>query len=227
MGAAARITDLRCHTLTSVFSLPGDHRHNMKQIAELVPIILFFAVYQFDGRIVELWGWHYRFDGIYSATWILILATLGQVVLTRLITGHIEKRLLLLAAAVLVFGGATLALRNQLFIQWKPTIFNWVLAGIFAGTSMWTGKTVMQRAMGAQLTLPERVWRQLNRLWIANFLVVGALNLYVAYRFSEAAWVSYKLYSAIGFTLLLSALTVLLIMPHLEADKDGPPADSG
>ena len=80
--------------------------------------------------------------------------------------------------------------------------------------------------MGAQLTLPERVWRQLNLLWIANFLVVGALNLYVAYRFSEATWVSYKLYSAIGFTLVLSALTVLLIMPHLEADKDGPPADS-
>ncbi|MBP8925488.1 MAG: septation protein IspZ [Pseudomonadales bacterium] len=198
----------------------------MKQIAELVPIILFFAVYQLDGRSVELWGWHYRFDGIYSATWVLIFTTLGQVVLTRLITGHVEKRLLLLAAVVVVFGGATLALHNQLFIQWKPTIFNWALAGIFAGTSMWTGQTVMQRAMGAQLTLPVHVWQRLNLLWIANFLVVGALNLYVAYRFSESTWVSYKLYSAIGFTLLLSGLTVLLIMPHLETDQGEPPAES-
>ncbi len=198
----------------------------MKQIAELVPVILFFVVYQFDGRIVELWGWQYHFDGIYSATWILLFATLGQVVLTRLITGHVEKRLLLLAVVVLVFGGATLALRNQLFIQWKPTIFNWALAGIFAGTSMWTGQTVMQRAIGTQLTLPMRVWHRLNLLWIANFLVVGALNLYVAYRFSESTWVSYKLYSAIGFTLLLSGLTVLLIMPHLETDQGEPPAKS-
>ncbi len=198
----------------------------MKQIAELVPIILFFAVYQLDGRSVELWGWHYRFDGIYSATWVLIFTTLGQVVLTRLITGHVEMRLLLLASVVVVFGGATLALHNQLFIQWKPTIFNWALAGIFAGTSMWTGQTVMQRAMGAQLTLPVHVWQRLNLLWIANFLVVGALNLYVAYRFSESTWVSYKLYSAIGFTLLLSGLTVLLIMPHLETDQGEPPAES-
>ena len=198
----------------------------MKQLAELLPVVLFFVVYQLDGRTLTLGGWEYHFDGIYSATAVLMIATVLQLVLTRLLSGHIEKRLLLLTAVVCAFGTATLLLRNQLFIQWKPTIFNWVLAAVFVGTHALTGKTVMERAIGAQLSLPAVAWRRLNSLWVANFVVVGALNLYVAYRFSEAAWVSYKLYSAIGFTLLVTTLTVALIMPHVK-DGEEPPAGAG
>src|SRR5512139_2858894 len=106
----------------------------MKQFAELLPVVLFFAVYQLDGKALALGGWEYRFDGIYSATAALMIATVLQLVLTRLISGRVEKRLLLLAGVVLAFGGLTLSLHNQLFIQWKPTIFNWVLAAVFIGT---------------------------------------------------------------------------------------------
>ena len=67
---------------------------------------------------------------------------------------------------------------------------------------------------------PASVWRRLNWIWASNFLIVGALNLYVAYRYSEATWVSYKLYSAIGFTLVLTFLTGLLISPYLKAPAD-------
>ena len=198
----------------------------MKQFAELIPVVLFFVVYQLDGRTLALGGWEYRFDGIYSATAVLMVATVAQLVLTRLVSGRVEKRLLLLAAVVCAFGAATLLLRNQLFIQWKPTIFNWALALGFIVTRAWTGKSVMERAIGAQLSLPAVAWRRLDSLWVANFVVVGALNLFVAYRFSEAAWVSYKLYSSIGFTLLVTALTVALIMPHIK-DGEEPPAGAG
>jgi intracellular septation protein len=198
----------------------------MKQLAELVPIVLFFVAYQLDGNVVSAGEWSYRFDGIYSATAVLMLATAAQIVLTRLVTGHLEKRLLLLGAVVLLFGGATLVLRNQLFIQWKPTMFNWALALVFIAMRWWTGCSVMERAMGEQLTVPRQAWDRLDRLWIGNFLVVGALNLFVAYRFSEATWVSYKLWSAIGFTLLLSVLTVLLLLPYLRAAGEEPGQDA-
>lgn len=198
----------------------------MKQLAELLPVVLFFIAYQLDGNVVSAGDWSYRFDGIYSATAVLMLATVAQIVLTRLITGHIEKRLLLLGAVVLAFGGATLVLRNQLFIQWKPTMFNWALALVFIVMRRWTRRSVLERAMGEQLTMPRQAWDRLDRLWIGNFLVVGALNLFVAYRFSEATWVSYKLWSAIGFTLLLSVLTVLLLMPYLRAAGEEPGSDA-
>ena len=195
----------------------------MKQIAEFIPIALFFIVYQLDGETLTLGGWQYTFDGIYSATAVLMIATVLQVGLTWAITREFEKRLMWLLLAVLLFGGATLAFHNQMFIQWKPTIFNWILAIAFGGSQFIGDKNLMERTLGSQIHLPKPVWTRLNMLWVGNFAVVGALNLVVAYGFSEATWVSYKLYSAIGFTLLLTILTALLISPHL---KDEPLSDN-
>ena len=194
----------------------------MKQLAEFIPIALFFIVYQLKGMSLELGGWEYSFDGIYSATAVLMLATVAQVLLTWAITRTLEKRLLWLLLAVLVFGGATLVFHNQMFIQWKPTIFNWVLALAFGASQYIGDKNLMERTLGSQIHLPKPVWSRLNLLWVSNFVIVGGLNLVVAYSYSEEAWVSYKLYSAIGFTLLLTILTALLISPHL---KDQPLAD--
>jgi intracellular septation protein len=194
----------------------------MKQLAEFVPIALFFIVYQLKGTSLELGGWEYSFDGIYSATAVLMLATVAQVLLTWAFTRTLERRLLWLLLAVLVFGGATLVFHNQMFIQWKPTIFNWVLALVFGGSQYIGDKNLMERTLGSQIHLPKPVWSRLNLLWVSNFIIVGGLNLVVAYNFSEDAWVSYKLYSAIGFTLVLTILTALLISPYL---KDQPLAD--
>ena len=199
----------------------------MKQLAELIPVVVFFVVYQMNGETISIGGWHHHFDGIYSATAALMIATVIQIAATLVLVGRIESRLWFLLGAVLVFGGATLWLHDRLFIQWKPTLFNWGMATAFIATQYLTGKSAMARLMGDQLALPDLVWRRLNTLWVANFLLVGALNLVVAYRFSEQVWVSSKLYSMIVFTLLLSALTVALIMPHLRQENDEPPAAAG
>lgn len=190
----------------------------MKQIAEFAPIALFFIVYQLDGQTISLAGWTYQFDGIFSATAVLMVATVLQVLLSYALTRKLEKRLLWLLLAVLVFGGATLIFRNQMFIQWKPTIFNWALALAFGGSQFIGDKNLMERTLGGQIHLPKMIWTRLNLLWVANFIIVGGLNLYVAYGFSEQVWVSYKLYSAIGFTLALTILTALIISPHLKED---------
>jgi intracellular septation protein len=191
----------------------------MKQLAEFVPIALFFIVYQLNGETLALGSWSYTFDGIFSATAVLMAATLAQVAITYTVTREFEKRALWMLLAVLIFGGATLLLRNQMFIQWKPTIFNWVLALAFGGSQFIGDKNLMERTLGSQIHLPKLVWTRLNLLWVSNFALVGALNLVVAYRYSEATWVSYKLYSAIGFTVLLTILTAVLISPHLKDDK--------
>jgi intracellular septation protein len=190
----------------------------MKQIAEFVPIVLFFIVYQLHGQSISVAGWEYHFDGIFSATAVLMVATVLQVIFTFALTRRLEKRLLWLLLAVLAFGGATLIFRNQMFIQWKPTIFNWALAAAFAASRFIGDKNLMERTLGSQIHLPKPVWTRLNLLWVVNFLIVGGLNLIVAYQFSEETWVSYKMYSSIGFTLVLTILTALIISPHLKDD---------
>lgn len=198
----------------------------MQQLAELIPIALFFITFSMKGDNIDLMGFHHEFDGIYSATAVLMIATTIQVMLTWLITKRLEKRLLLLFAVVMITGSLTLILQNKIFIQWKPTLFNWVLALVFIGSSF-IGKrrNLLERTLGAQLHLPAKVWTRLNIIWTLNFIIVGALNLVVAYNYSEDAWVSYKLYSAIGFTLALSLLTALIITPHLKEHEDEVEAD--
>lgn len=191
----------------------------MSQLAEFIPIALFFIVYQLKGDTIEVGSWSHTFDGIYSATAVLMIATAVQVLLTWAITRKLEKRLLWLLLAVCLFGGATLVFHNQMFIQWKPTIFNWALALVFGGSQFIGSKNLMERTLGSQLQLPHPVWTRLNLLWVANFVIVGALNLVVAYGFSEETWVSYKLYSAIGFTLLLTVITAVIISPHLKEQE--------
>ncbi len=191
----------------------------MRQLAELLPLLLFFIAYQLDGAEVGFAGWRHTFDGIFSATAVLIAATAAQVLLTWLYTREPPGRLLWLLLAVCVFGGATLLFRDQTFLYWKPTVFNWGLALLFGGSQFIGGRNLMERILSNQLTLPPSAWSRLCWLWTGNFAVVGGLNLVVAYRFSESFWVSYKLYSAIGFTLLLVLLSGLVVAPHIIAQE--------
>ena len=199
----------------------------MKQLLEFIPIILFFVVYQQNGATFSFGETQITIDGIYTATLVLMVASTIQVLGTAAWERKFEKRGVWTLAAVLAFGAATILFRNELFIQWKPTVFNWVLALIFIGSQFIGKKTIMERTLGSQLALPKVAWTKLNLLWSAHFSIVGALNLYVAYGFSEDIWVSYKLYSAIGFTLLLTALTAIIMTPYLKALKtDQAPEES-
>ena len=192
----------------------------MRQILDLIPLILFFIAYKMDGQSLEFLGYSHTFDGIFSATAVLMIASTVQVAMIKLLTGTVEKQLLWLFAVVVVAGSATLILRNDLFIQWKPTVFNWGMAIVLLASLFIGKKSLLERMLGQQLQLPKLAWLRLNQLWITNFTVVGALNIYVAYNFSQAAWVDYKLYSAFGFTLLLMILTMVIIFPHIKDQPD-------
>ena len=194
----------------------------MKQLLELLPLVLFFGAYQMDGDTLTVGGCSHTFDGIFSATAVLMISTALTWLVSSLLEKRNDKRLMWMTLAVLLFGAATLILRDQRFIQWKPTVFNWVLAAVFLGSQFIGRSTVLERVLGSQLTLPRLIWTRLNVLWIGNFTLVGALNLFVAYRFEEAVWVSYKLYSSIGFTLALMLLTVAIVAPHVKDDGEQP-----
>ena len=189
----------------------------MQQFFEFIPVVLFFFAYYLKGYSVELFGHTLESGNIYTATAVLMLATAVHLILTYVITRRLEKRLILLALVIFITGGLTLILHDNRFIMWKPTLFNWVLAIAFMTAPMFGNKkTLIERMLGAQLTLPHPVWLKMNRLWVANFIIVGGLNLFVAYGFSESFWVSYKLYSSIGFTLLITIITGIVIAPHIK-----------
>ena len=195
-------------------------RANMKQLLEFLPLIIFFIVHQMSGTTLRLGSSEYTFDGIYTATIALILATVVQVLVVKLVWGSVEKRLLGVAGAVILFGGATVLLRDPVFIFWKPTVFNWVLASVCVVWHVVRGKSLFQAIVPNDIEMPKRVW---NRVTIAStfyFFMVGALNLYVAYNLSIDTWVTYKLWSAVLFTVLWAIVIGIIMGPYLsEADS--------
>jgi len=190
----------------------------MKQLAEFIPIIIFFVIYQMDGSTISFMDWSHTVDGIYSATKALLVATFFILPLQWWLTGYLEKRLLWTSAAVFVFGGATLFFKNELFIQWKPTVFNWGMAIAFAVSQFWGDKNLIERLMGSQIQIPRAIWQRICWVWVAYFSMVGALNLFVAYQFSEATWVSYKMWSFIPLTFFIMVVTAIIMSPSLKAD---------
>ena len=76
--------------------------------------------------------------------------------------------------------------------------------------------------MGEQLDLPGKVWHRLNFAGIAFFGVMGLLNIWVAYTFTTATWVNFKLFGGLGLMLLFMLTQGLWISRYLEPAAGKP-----
>lgn len=171
----------------------------MQQLIDFFPLVAFFV--------------SYKFGGIYVATGVLIVACALQVGWHWWRTRTVKTLHWVTAALVLVFGSATLLLHDSRFIQWKPTVLMWLLSVSFLVSQFWGAKPLTQRFLEGVLAehAPARsqsTWNRLNFLWVLFFALVGAANLYVAWRFSEQAWVNFKVFG-------LSALLIVFMLPQV------------
>jgi intracellular septation protein len=95
-------------------------------------------------------------------------------------------------------------------------VFNWALCLVLLGSHFFTKQNLVERMLGQQIQLPTNMYARIMFIWAAYFFIVGALNIFVAYSFSEAFWVKYKLYSAIGFTLTMTIITTIMLAPYIK-----------
>ena len=179
----------------------------MQFLFDLFPVIAFFVAY-------KLWG-------IFVATAVLIVGVLAQTAVSWVRHRKVSPMLLTSAVLVLIFGGLTLWVRDPAFIKWKPSIVNWLFAAAFLVSQYLRGPTIIQRMLGENVTLEPADWRRLNLMWVGFFLVAGALNLYVAYRFDEATWVNFKLFGLMGLTLAFALLQGVWIARKTERTGSG------
>ena len=172
----------------------------MKLLFDFFPILLFFICF--------------KIFGIYTATAVAMAASVLQVVLHRVQHHRFEKLHLISMILILILGGATLFFHNPWFIKWKPTGIYWLSSLVFAG-STWIGeKPLIQKMMGNNIQLPTIAWQRLNLAWAGYFLLMGGLNLYVAYRFDTDVWVNFKLFGGAGCLLLFVFLQAIYLTKH-------------
>ena len=172
------------------------------QLLELLPLIAFFIAYSVGG--------------IYVATTVLMASMALLLAVDWLRNRRVSTMHAISAVLVFAFGAATLILHDQRFIQWKPTVFFWLVSVALLG-SMWIGKQpLVQRLMGkvleGQLNVPDSTWRKVNLMWVVFYAVLGALNLYVAFNTSEATWVKFKVIGLTAATFVFTGAQIFWLM---------------
>jgi len=183
----------------------------MQVFYEIFPIILFFIAF--------------KIYGIYVATVVGIVTTFLQAIFNRLFFKKWDRKQIITFLVFAIFGGMTLYFHNPIFVKWKPTIVFWIFGLVILGSQL-TNKTLMQRMMEnvvtEKLSVPLHAWKRLNITWAIFFLVLGTINLYIAYNYSNDAWVNFKFYGISGSLLLFSVLQALyLIRFDTEQNKNG------
>ena len=180
----------------------------MKLLFDFFPILLFFIAY--------------KLEGIYVATAVAIVASFIQVGFYWLRHRRFERMHLVSLGLIAVLGGATLAFQDKTFIQWKPTVLNWLFALVFLGSQFIGSKSLVERMMGHTVQATRGVWLRLNLSWVLFFVFMGAANLYVAFNYDEETWVNFKLFGMMGLTFLFVIAQAFFLARHVEV-VEAPP----
>ena len=203
----------------------------MKLLLDLLPVVVFFTAFRVakaSPQTSQAW-----------ATWILgsvpvvgdaasdivpiilatacaIAATVVQVGWLLLNRAKVAASVWLSAGLIIVFGGLTVWLHNEWFIKWKPTLLYWTFAAVLAAGQWIWRRNLLGALFSHELQLPPVAWNRLLVAWTVFFLLLGALNLVVAYRFSTDTWVNFKTFGLLGLTFAYSISSGVYVARHLK-----------
>ena len=183
----------------------------LKLALDIGPLILFFAA-------------NARF-GIYAATASFMVAIVVALGVSYTLTRHLPVMPLVTAVLVLIFGGLTLVLHDELFIKVKPTIIYLLFAGALLGGLAFR-KPLLGMVFDSVFNLTEEGWRKLTVRWAVFFLVLAVINEIVWRTQTTDFWVSFKLFGVVPLTMLFGALQVPLLNKY-EVKTDNASATDG
>lgn len=182
----------------------------MQIVIDFLPIVAFVIAY-----------W---LTDIKTAIAVIMVAMILQVAITYAVKRTVSRMLLGSAALVVVLGGISLAINNDMVFKWKPTVLNWAFCAVLLVSRYASSKPMMQRLLESvakgEINLLPQDWQRLNLMWAGFFLLSGAANIYVAYNFSEGVWVNFKLFGLLGMTVAFVLLQAFWLSRH------GLPAES-
>lgn len=180
----------------------------MQQLLDYAAILAFVVVY-FVTR------------DIFIATGVLMVGVTLQVAGYWLLKKPIGNELKVTFVASMLLGGLTLILRDETFIQWKPSIVNAILAVTLVGGHLFGKTFLIKRMLGQVLVLPDRAWFVLTYGWALGFTCAGALNLWVAYNFDMDTWVTFRFAGLlmINISMLIATFAYLYAKGLLNEDN--------
>ena len=177
----------------------------LKLTLELGPLILFFAA---NAR----WG-------IFTATGVFMVAVVTALAASYTLTRRVPIMTLVSALVVMVFGGLTLFLQNDVFIKLKPTIIYLLFAAVLLG-GLLAGKSLLALVFDSVFDLTAEGWRKLTWRWALFFLALAVLNEIVWRTQTTDFWVSFKLFGVVPLTFIFGALQFPLLTKYAAPEAE-------
>ena len=179
----------------------------VKLVTEIGPLVVFFFV-------------NTKF-GIFAATGAFMVATIAALSVSYTVNGRIAVLPLVTGVFVIVFGGLTLWLNNELFIKLKPTIVNTLFAAIlFGGLAL--GRSLLQIVLDSVFELTDEGWRKLTFRWALFFVLLAVLNEVVWRNFSTDFWVNFKVFGIMPITMIFAFSQVPLLQRYQIGEENTP-----
>jgi intracellular septation protein len=203
----------------------------MKILFDFLPIALFFGMFKYaeghkDWAASTATEWlGFMVSGgvvglteapVLLATVVVIVATLAQILWLKARGKKVDLMLWVSLGLVTALGSATIYFHSESFIKWKPTVLYWVMGGALLFGQLVLKKNGIKSLMGAQMDLPDAIWRLVNFSWVAFFTVMGFLNLWVAFNFPTATWVNFKLFGGLGLMMLFVLVQAVYLNKHIK-----------
>ena len=173
----------------------------MKQLFEFFPLIVFFVVY-------------YKSDkDLYLSITAVIIATLISLVALYIKERKISTMMLVSTVILVVFGGLSIFLKNDIFFKMKPTIINALFAIILIGSTFFN-KPVLKMLLNSSMKLKDQGWSLMNRLWSGFFILLALLNEIVWRTQTTDVWVNFKVFGIMGITIVFTIIQIPLLKKH-------------
>jgi intracellular septation protein len=155
--------------------------------------------------------------GIFVATAVFMVAMTVSLILTKWLLRKLPVMPLVSGVVVLVFGGLTLWLADDLFIKLKPTIVNTLFGLVLLG-GLAFGRPLLSYVLDSVFRLTHEGWRQLTLRWGLFFLFLAVLNEVVWRNFSTDFWVGFKVWGTMPITIIFAVAQLPLLQRHAVED---------
>ena len=188
----------------------------MKQFLEYIPLLLFFSVWAMDEKIVPILGLNIAVGGIFNAATFLLIASICVYGGLFFFAGKLDKFQWITFVGVLFACTLTIVFQSVTFLKWKAPIVNWIFAAAFLASRTFSDKPAIEHMMGHTVNAPKEIWYKLNNVWVIYFIFLGAINLIVAYSFSEATWLQFKVFGNLIITFLFIIGQMPLLAKYIE-----------
>ena len=185
----------------------------LKLALELGPLALFFVANAYGDRFGVAEG-----QRIFAATGLFIVATVVALSLNYALVRKLPIMPLVSGVVVVVFGGLTLFLQNEIFIKLKPTIVNTLFGLVLLG-GLYFRKPLLQIILDSMFELTEEGWRKLTLRWALFFFALAALNEIVWRTQTTDFWVSFKVFGIMPLTIAFALAQTPLLLRYEVGKK--------